>query len=87
MIKNLDEKIVILTNKLYKINKNEEQELREILKTLTYDEKLEIAYSLWEKIKKDESIIKKFLQKIKLLKNNLKEMKIKEEADNLLANI
>ena len=87
MIDNIDDKIIILINKLYNMDQEQIRNFKIMLENFSYEEKIEISYSLWKKIKEEESIISKFLKKIKLLKNDLEEYKVKKDADKLLANI
>ena len=87
MIDNIDNKIIILMQKLYHMDQEQIRKFKIMLESFSYEEKIEISYSLWKKIKEEESIISKFLKKIKLLKNDLEEYKVKKDADKLLANI
>jgi hypothetical protein len=42
---------------------------------------------LWKKYQEDESILKKLYKKLRYTWNNIKEMKVKKEADKLISNL
>jgi len=86
-MEDLDKKIIILINKLYKMDDNQNKEFETILKTLANEEKIDIAYSLWKKVKEEENIISNFLRKVKLLKNDLEDYKEQDKAEELLTHI
>jgi len=86
-MEDLDKKIIILINKLYKMDDNKNKEFETILKTLANEEKMEIAYILWNKIKEEENIISRFLVKVKILKNDLEDYKVQQKVEQLLTDI
>lgn len=73
--------------KLYKMNDKEMEDFKLMLETFTHEEKMEIAYTLWKKVKEEESIISKFLKKIKLIKNDIEDYRTQKQADELLASL
>lgn len=87
MVKNLDIKIMFLMNKLYDMDDEQVKEFKIMLNSFSYEEKMEVAYSLRKKVKEEESILKRFLKKVKLLKNDLEDYKVQKKADELLKNI
>ena len=84
---NIDEKIISLMRQLYKMSELEIKEFKIILNWFTEQEKIDIAHILWEKLQEEESIFKKLFKKLRWIKNEVKELKTKKEADNLLLNL
>ncbi len=86
-MKNLENNIIFLMKKLYKMNDKEMEDFKTMLSEFSKEEKMEIAYTLWKKVKEEESIVSRFLKKIKLIKNDIEDYKTQQQADKLLADL
>jgi len=83
----IDEKLLGLMNRLYDLTEDEEQDFLEMVKWFTEDEKKEIWFMLFERLKAEESLFSKFIRKIKNIWNNIEEHKTRLEADKMLLNL
>lgn len=83
----IDIKLLNLMNQLYDLTETEEQDFLDMIHWFTEDEKKEIGYMLFERIKEEKWLFSKFIRKIKNIWNNISEHKIKTEADKMLLNL
>jgi len=74
-------------NKLYDLTEDEKQDFLDMIKWFTEDEKKEIWFMLFERLKTEEWLFSKFIRKIKNIWNNIEEKKTKLEADKMLLNL
>lgn len=86
-MKKIDKKLLDLMNKLYDLTEDEKQDFLDMIKWFTEDEKKEIWFMLFERLKTEEWLFSKFIRKIKNIWNNIEEKKTKLEADKMLLNL
>jgi len=82
-----DRKLLELMNELYDFTESEEQDFLYMIEWFTEDEKKEIWFMLFERLKSEEWLFSKFIRKVKHIWNNIEEYKTKLEADKMLLNL
>ena len=83
----VDNKLLYLMHKLYDLTEDEERDFLDMINWFDENEKKEIGYMLWERVKEEEWLFSKFIRKIKNIWNNIEEKKTKLEADQMLLNL
>ena len=83
----IDTKLLNLMHQLYELTGIEEKDFLDMINWFDEEEKKEIGYMLWERVKAEEWLFSRFMRKIKNIWNNIEEQKTKLEADQMLLNL
>jgi subtilase family serine protease len=86
-VKNIDKKLLYLMRQLFKMSTEDENKFLEMISSFSEQEKIDLAYDLWQRIQAEENIITRFYNKVKSIYNKHKEaeQRQKENPEELLA--
>jgi hypothetical protein len=80
-------KIMYLLRGLYEIPETEEKNIVSILDKLTEEEKIDIAYMLYQRLEIENNMFKEAILKLKTIDHDIEEYHTKQEADKWLEDI
>jgi len=83
----IEYKIIELLVVLYKLNNEDIEKFKDIIKWFTDQEKKDLLLVLWQRVKDEKIIFWKIFKKIKLFWNKLEEIETKISAEKLLSNL
>ena len=83
----LDKKLLYLMHKLYNLTNDEEKDFLDMIDWFDEQEKKEIWYILWERVKEEEWLFSKFVRKLKGIWNKIKEKQTRIEAEQMLLDL